>query len=375
MNFRDDFAINFQSQELFMQFLDQIEERAKWETYPTNSLMVFPVEADAEIIWQIEANTERDNIIKDTCANTELVIKIGESYYTVGATTIKTLESRARISGNALLDLEKAKFARVLNDCLEVTKGQALVRIHEGKVRAVHGGDKSDYAILSMPEIFEVAALYLKENYHGVTFADGYFSHLLTKASWEIKDNELLDSYRELLLQYGQIADEQLVASIRVHSSDVAASGANIFCSLLEGANKRPLVLGNALKLEHSAGATIESFAANMVQIFARYQEAVDGLSKLFQVNVNYPANVMAGLMKRAGIGKQLTALTVEQFKVGYGGGNCNGYEVYCGICECIFLAQSRGMSVKGLLDLEEMVSRCLSFRMYDYDIPGTVVF
>lgn len=375
MKFRDDFSASFHSLEDFMQFLDLVEAQASWQTYPTNSLSVMPVEEESGLCGKIQSDTGHEEIIRDTCANTGLFIKAGKSCYPVGSTAIRTLESRARISGNALQDLEKGKFARVLNDCLQVTKGQALLRIHEGKVRAVHGGDKSDYAVLPMPELFEVAALYMKENYQNVAFSEGYFSHLLTTASWEIRDDELLDSYRELLLQYGQTADSQLTASVRVHSSDVAASGANIFCSLLEGKEKRPLVLGNALKLEHSGGATIESFAANMVQIFARYKEAVEGLSKLFHVNVNYPANVMAGLMKRTGIGKQLTAQTVEQFKAGYGGGSCNGYEVYCGICECIFLAQSRGMSVKGLLDLEEMVSRCLSFRMHDYDIPGTVSY
>lgn len=32
--------------------------------------------------------------------------------------------------------------ARILNDCLKVTRGDALIRIQEGKVRAVHGGDE-----------------------------------------------------------------------------------------------------------------------------------------------------------------------------------------------------------------------------------------
>lgn len=335
----------------------------------------FSAEENPGLCDMIPAQESKEKILKDTYANTGLLLKVGETYYPVGSTTIKTLENRARISGNALQDLERAKFASVINDCLQVTKGQALIRIHEGKVRAVHGGDKSDYAVLSMPELFEVAALYMRETYDRVKFSKGYFSHLLTTASWEIRDGELLDCYRELLLQYGQSAPSELSAVIRVDSSDVAASGANIFCSLLEGPEKRPLILGNALKLEHSGAATIEAFAGNVAQIFARHRETVEGLGKLFHVYVNYPANVMAGLMNRVGIGKQLTAQTVEQFKAGHMGGGCSGYEVYCGICECIFLAQSRGMSVKGLLDLEEMVSRILTYRMHDYDIPGVVSY
>lgn len=358
-----------------MQFLDQVETDAQWLTYPTNEIAVFSTEESPALCQMIQAGTDKEEILSDTYANTGLLLKAGEDYYPVGATTIKTLENRARISGSALQDLERSKFARVINDCLQVTKGQALIRIHEGKVRAVHGGDKSDYAVLPMPELFEVAALYMRDTYDRIQFSAGYFSHLITTASWEIKDGELLDCYRELLLQYGLSAPDELSAVIRVDSSDVAASGANIFCSLLEGPEKRPLVLGNAIKLEHSGAATIESFAGNVAQIFARHKESVEGLGKLFHVYVNYPANVMAGLMNRVGIGKQLTAQTVEQFKAGHMGGGCSGYEVYCGICECIFLAQSRGMSVKGLLDLEELVSRILAYRMHDYDIPGMISY
>lgn len=233
MKFRDDFAANFLSQEKFMEFLDQVETNAQWENYPTNTIMVFSAEENPGLCDMIPAQESKEKILKDTYANTGLLLKVGETYYPVGSTTIKTLENRARISGNALQDLERAKFASVINDCLQVTKGQALIRIHEGKVRAVHGGDKSDYAVLSMPELFEVAALYMRETYDRVKFSKGYFSHLLTTASWEIRDGELLDCYRELLLQYGQSAPSELSAVIRVDSSDVAASGANIFCSLL----------------------------------------------------------------------------------------------------------------------------------------------
>ena len=174
-----------------------------------------------------------------------------------------------------------------------------------------------------------------------------------------------------MLLQYGYAAGSEISAYIRVHSSDVAVSGANIFCTIREGT--RELVLGSALKLEHTNGAVIEDFARNMAQIFSRYQENVAGLEKLFQIAVEHPANAMAGLMKKAGIGKTLISQTVEQFKVSHGGERCNGYELYCGICEVIFLAQCKGVSAKLLIDLEEMVSRCLTFRFQDFDVTSQI--
>lgn len=209
----------------------------------------------------------------------------------------------------------------------------------------------------------------------GLSFQAACFSHSLVSASWELEEKELLDTYRGLLLQYGLKADNVLSAQIRVQTSDVGVSGANIYYSLLLGTEKKPLVLGNPLKLEHTNNASIEDFSQNIGQVFARYQEAIGDLSKLFHVYVSYPANVMASVMIKAGISKALTVQTVEQFKASHGSGVCNGYEVYCGICESIFLAQSNGMGAKALTDLEEMVSRCLTYRFHEYDIPGAILY
>ena len=134
-----------------------------------------------------------------------------------------------------------------------------------------------------------------------------------------------------------------------------------------------PLVLGGPRKLPHKSGASIDAFSANVAQTFARYQEEVEGLSGLFQVYVNYPENVMASVMKKAEIGVALRAQTVERFRVSHGTGRCNAYEIYCGICESIFLAQSSGMTARGLVDLEEKVSKCLKFKFQEYDFPGSI--
>lgn len=375
MNFADDFSVVYSNEHEFFRLLDRIEYGAEWQNHPTNSLRVIAGEEEPGVCEKIKDTDEKEEIIKDTMKNSGLFLCLEGSYYPVGLTTMKTIESRARISGSALWNLSKGKLARILNDCLDVTKGKALIRIHEGKVRAVHGGDPSDYSVLSMPELFEVASIYVSENYDKAIFRSGMFSHSLVTASWELEEKELLDTYRGLLLQYGLQADNVLSAQVRIQTSDVGVSGANIYYSLLLGEEKKPLVLGNPLKLEHTNNASIEDFSQNIGQVFARYREAISDLSKLFSVYVSYPANVMASIMVKAGISKALTAQTVEQFKVSHGPGVCNGYEVYCGICESIFLAQSNGMGAKALTDLEEMVSRCLTYRFHEYDIPGAILY
>ena len=371
MNYQDDFSINFTSEDELHGFLEELEERAGWDVRPSSSIRVLPAEENETLCRQITERLEEKGIIKDTCQNTGLLLKMGRSVYPLGKTSLATLKSRARVNGNALSDLEKPKLARILNDCLKVTRGDALIRIQEGKVRAVHGGDESDYCILPMTEIFGTASSYINGKYDEAKFKGGYYDHTITTATWEIEDDELVSVYREALKNYRQDVNDQLSAAIRISSSDVAASGANIYYSLLVGAEKRPLVLGKALKLAHEKKASMAKFDANMSMAFARYEEALAGLERLFHIYINHPVNVISGLMQRVKIGKKLIAETVEQFKATYMGGTCTGYNVYCAICTSLFLSEVNGVQGKELADLEESISRCLTLRWSDYDIPG----
>lgn len=371
MNYQDDFSINFTKEDQLHGFLEELEERAGWDVRPSSSIRLLPAEENEALCQRITEELEEKGIIPDTCRNTGLLLKMGRSVYPLGRSSLATLKSRARVNGNALSDLEKPKLARILNDCLKVTRGDALIRIQEGKVRAVHGGDESDYCILPMTEIFGTASSYINGKYDEATFKAGYYDHTMTTATWEIEDDELVSSYRKALRNYREDLNDQLSAAVRISTSDVGASGANIYYSLLVGRDKRPLVLGKALKLAHEKKASMAEFDANMSMAFARYEEALAGVERLFHIYLNHPVNVISGLMERVKIGKKLIAETVEQFKATYMGGACSGYDVYCAICTSIFLSEVNGVQGKPLADLEESVSRCLTLRWSDYDIPG----
>ena len=371
MNYQDDFSINFTKEDQLHGFLEELEERAGWDVRPSNSIRVLPAEENEALCQQITEELKETEIIKDTCQNTGLLLKMGRSVYPLGKSSLSTLKSRARVNGNALSDLEKPKLARILNDCLKVTRGDALIRIQEGKVRAVHGGDESDYCILPMTEIFGTASSYINGKYDEAKFKGGYYDHTMATATWEIEDEELVSAYRSALRNYREDLNGQLSAAVRVSSSDVGASGANIYYSLLIGEEKRPLVLGKALKLAHEKKASMAKFDANMSMAFARYEEALSGLERLFHIYLNHPANVITGLLKRVNIGKKLIAETVEQFNAAYMGGACSGYDVYCAICNSIFISEVNGVQGKALADLEEAISRCLTLRWSEYDIPG----
>lgn len=210
-------------------------------------------------------------------------------------------------------------------------------------------------------------------DYEKATFLNGYADHYSVTASWQLEDTKLTDVYKELMQNYGRKTDKDIKAVVRITTSDVGVSGANIFYSLQEPT--RNVILGNALKVTHKNCKGMEDFTENIESIFDYYREVLKGVMRLCDIWIEHPANAMAGIMKQAGFGKKLLAETVEQFKATTGNEPCSAYEIYCGICESITIARQEKTNERGLLALEEKIAGCVSKRWHEYDIPGTVKY
>lgn len=372
MYYKDDFEKAFRKEEEFHEYLNEVDGRGKWIRVPCTSLKVMEASGNEEACTAVE-EVDMAALMKDTQAHTGLLLKMPGGVYQLGNTAIKTLKGRARIDGNALSDVGPRTLADILNKCLKVAKGQALVRLFEGKVRAVLSGDKKDYVILSMPDVYMISSAYINGDFEHAEFQMGYANHYKVNAVWELEDEKMTKAYQELLAQYGKEANEKLKAVVRITTSDVGASGANIFYSLM-GA-ERSIILGEALKVQHKNGNGIEDFTENIESIFDYYKEVLRGVMRLCNIHINYPVNAMTGVMSKAKFGKKLIAETVESFKAAAGDKPCSAYEVYCGICDVLSIARQGGESERNLLALEEKIAGCVSKRWHDYDIPGEVKY
>lgn len=373
MNYQDDFEKSFSSQEEMMQFLAGLEKKMEWCCMEATQLKVIPLDGHPECQVKIE-NEESAGILEDTGRNTGLLIDVGGRIFPVGRTAMKTLTNRAKISGYALRLISKDKLARILNECMEVASEKALVCIRDGKVRATHSGQPNQYKVLPMTEIFRKASEVMEARYGGVIFRSGYFDQARATMIWQISDPELLKEYRELIERY-EGSCPQLAAQIRVTTSDTADSGANIFYSLLTGPGKHSIAMGMAVKLEHKGDNSIEKFGENMETTFARYQEAARSLDRLMHIHITYPLNVMCSVMRATKIPRELREETVELYKDTSGTGPCSAYEVYCGICECLYLAEGKGFGSYAMTVLEEEVSKCLVMKYTTHDFPGPLKF
>jgi hypothetical protein len=251
-----------------------------------------------------------------------------------------------------------------------VATGSALLRYSEGKISAVHGGDSSEYAILEMSELFEAMADYLNATYPGCQFAGASYDHSIATAVWEICQDSLIETYKEALEAHG-IPYDTLKPTLRLTSSDVGISGANIYPMLLSGKDEKIITLGSPLKLEHKTGANLEKFKSQLPMIYAQYSVAIGNLMNLLKIEIDNPVNCFLGVCKKIGVTKKLAYDAATLFEGQNGNTPCTAHEIYYGISEVIFMMQCAGESGSRIAQMEENIARAFTVRWHDYDIPG----
>ena len=371
--YADNYGETFTEERHFLDFLTNRSNGAWWQKETTQDIQFRAMDDGSaetqEIIDEYEQNGLKD-VMDDTFENTRLLLQAQDRCYPVRNCAIKTILDRARISGNALSKVEKPVLAKILNYCLGVTNGSALLRFSEGKISAVHGGDASEYAILEMPELFGAMAEYLESTFPGCHFAGAAYDHSIATAVWEIEQDSLIQTYKEAMDAHG-IPYSDLKPALRLTTSDVGVSGANIYPTLLSGGDEKIITLGSPLKLEHKAGATLDKFKSNLPMIYAQYTVAIGNLMNLLKIEIDHPVNCLLSVCKRIGVGKKLAFRAAELFEAQNGDTPCTAHDVYYGISEVIFMLQCDGASGSKIAQMEENVARAFTVRWKDYDIPG----
>ena len=162
MYYKDDFYKEFRTEKELCEYLEEIDSRAEWIRITSKKLKV--AAAGEETCTEVPG-ISLEALEKDTLFHSRLVLILPERICYIGNSAIKSLKGRARIDGKALADVDKKTLAEILNKCLKVARGRALIRFCEGKIRAVLSGDEKDYAIISMPDMYMVTSAYIHGDY------------------------------------------------------------------------------------------------------------------------------------------------------------------------------------------------------------------
>ena len=344
--YADSFRTVFAKQEEFLDFLKRAGRDSFWDRKRSKDLRLVAFDKDSQVAEDLRQQYAEDGldtgILDDTLS---------------------------------LKKLDKTVYARILNDCLKVARGDALLRFSQGKVSAVLGGDSGDYAVLDMEQIFMCAVDYLHKTFKGCAYIGGFYEHSMASAIWELDGEEgLLKAYKDELTANGvSPSGLGLKPVIRIATSNTGDSGANIYPMLFSGTDKKTLPLGSPLQLKHKAGATIQQFEEQLNMVYGKYQYAIGNLAKLLSVEIMNPVNCMVGVMKRVNIPKKYGMEAVELFKAQYGEEPCTAHDLYYGISEVVFMLEVNGEEGSRVSAMEEKVGRALGVNWGDYDFAGEV--
>lgn len=363
--FQDDFTKTFDVPEIFLQFLEHVEDNAEWRRIKTQDLCLCPlVDPSAP-----ELSTE---IFEDTLHNTGLLVKLDDDHaFPLRICAIKSLQDRTKISGPALRKVKPDKLSQIFNFCLEVSKGLTLVRITCGKVSALLSGDPGDYAILDIANLFLLTNNYLNNNYNG-QFISGSYEHHFTTAFWTLNHPQLITAYREALVDHG-LTPGTLAAAVRFSSSDVGISGANLYPYLTHDGHM--IALGTPLKLEHKRSATIADFRNHLDMLFTHYTDSVKALVKLLSIPIDYPAQTMIHVSKNLRLPRKLCMPIIEEFISRTNNSPCTAHECYYQLNEVIFQEQCQGVTPSKLMNTTEVLLRALNLKWSDFDYYSDIVW
>jgi len=133
--FADGYRGVFQKQEDFLDCLKSIGRNSFLERRNSRNLCLVAITSGSKMEEELKEKYADEgldeDIITDTIINTGLLLKVRNQYYPVRSCAIKSILDRAGISGAGLRRVEKSVYARILNDCLKVAKGEALLCIQK----------------------------------------------------------------------------------------------------------------------------------------------------------------------------------------------------------------------------------------------------
>ena len=372
--FADEFRKGFLQESDFLTFLEEREKNSDWEKVKSKELRFYSIEDGNHFSTELEDKLRgmgKDQVFLDTMEHTRLILKVKDELYPVRSCAIKTILERARVSGNALNKVQKTELAQILNYCIGVASGDALLRFCEDKISAVHGGDASDYAVLHTPELFRRTVEYLQENFSSYTFAGASYDHSIVTAVWTLENEEgLLKEYKDSLQAHGLPVDE-IQLGLRLTTSDTGQSGANLYPLIFFGSEARNIPLGSPLKLLHKNKADLAKFDQQLNLLYAQYGKALGSMQSLMDTYVLHPANAMLGVMKRIGVPKKYAMEIADDYRFKKGNSACSVYEAYLQISEVIYLMQCEGIDGSKIVQMEENIARAVHLRWKDYDFAG----
>lgn len=373
---QDCYSTQFSDLPAMLAYHEDLRKSSRWERTEVNTLKVAPLDKTSHLYGDHSDfdPVVSDDAVNDTADNLALAIKVGDHYWPLRDTAYKSLLDRAKIGGTALPKLSRKKLADVLNACLALHRDGALLLVRDEKVSAAHSGDGRDYSILEIDQLMDGLRKKIDDRFPGNIFLGGYTDHAISSASWSLPDQkeDLLCSYAKLLESEGKATvAAKLMPGIRFASSDTGMASAKV-SALLTGL-QYPIHIGGMVAVDHRRQATIEDFTGSLDMLFAQFGDAVEKLSHLLTVQLEYPVNAMTAVAKKLSLPKKAALEAIAMYEMANGNSQASAHDVFMALQEIPFLLKVNGTPESKLLVLQETMARALTLNWHDYDFAKVV--
>lgn len=349
-------------------FVDKVAEyelNDKYTRAKISDLTVLPL-VDVEDEMDANFPPYLEEAVADTLSNLQLGISFTDADgidYTLPLreTAKKSLLDRAKISGASLERLSRAQLCTVLNMCYRLySNSSTLIYVNNNKIAAVLSGDSKDFSVLPLNSLLKALHDKFDELSFKFRFVDGYIDHYYCYSRYEILDGDLLDSYKEALKAHNiHFNSGNMKAAVQFSSSNVGMSTAKV--SSFIKTDNHFLPLGTACFTPHRGGKNIDDFRENLKGMFGSYQEALLNLTKLMDIKLQYPVDVMTKICQKLKYPREQSIEAIRLFE-SYAGKGTTAYDVYCALGEVLFNCTASKVAETKTLIYSEDLPKVLGF-------------
>lgn len=372
----DGFSKKFDTFSEMLDYHKELASESKWVRKKVNELNVAALDMSSALIssTSLFAPGTSEDAVMDTVSNMGLAMQVEGEYYPMRSTAYKSLLDRAKISGTALPKLRKEDLANILNACFHLFESEALLLVRNEKVSAVHSGDETDYSILPVNELLGVLQGKLDVRFAGNVFTEGYSDHAITSADWEMpgQKEDLLGTYSKVLEANGKKAMAyKIMPGIRFSTSDTGVSSAKV-SAMLMGLD-HPILIGGCIAVDHRNRAKVSDFEGKLEQLFAQFGDSVEKLTKLLDIELEYPVNAMTRVCKKFSLPKKAAIEAIAMFEMANGDNPATAHDVFMAMQEIPYILKTQGTPENKMLTVEENMARALTIKWAEYDLAKGV--
>lgn len=232
--------------------------------------------------------------------------------YLLSDTGLKTLVFRLGVNCPIWSKLPVLLLKILLNLGAKVADNkEALVLVRNEKIRAVNGA--STYKVLPQNVLFKNVTDVLDKEFNGAQFVGGEFTYEQTKAMWVCPEQaeDLMKKYKETCIAHGIDMDDEYLPAVEFYTSDIGEKSATVNALLKMGNSE--ILIGSPIQVAHLQSNT-KTFEQELDGLFAQFQDLINQLEALIDIEIKYPINTLIGCAKSIKLSKGYTLEEITKF-------------------------------------------------------------